>query len=170
VIIRPAVDRDADELPEVERLAGSVFRQWPGLEWIADDEVQSAEEHRAFMAEGVCLVAEEPGHGVVGFLSAELEQDVLHIWEIAVLPEYQRRGVGGRLIAEARRIATQMGARALTLTTFREVTWNQPWYERLGFHTLPDESLTPRLRRILEDEGRAGLPLDQRCAMLMPTD
>lgn len=167
IIIRAASEREADDLPEIERSSGAIFRGYPGLEWIADDDVQSADQHRTLISQGVALVAEDQEHGPVGFLNGELTPDGLHIWQIAVHLDWQGQGIGRRLIAAAGRFAQEKGAKALTLTTFRDVPWNEPYYQRLGFRTLAEGEITPRLRKILENEGKAGIPLERRCAMTM---
>ncbi len=163
--IRPARDHDVPLLPGIERNSGGIFRQVPGLAWIADDAVQSEEQHRALIADGLALVAEEQGAGVVGFLNGAVTPDALHLWQLAVHGDWQRRGIGRALIEAAERHAAGLGLSALTLTTFRDVPWNEPYYRRLGFVTLDGADLGPRLRAVLESEGRAGMPLARRCAM-----
>ncbi|WP_416339717.1 GNAT family N-acetyltransferase [Paracoccus sp. (in: a-proteobacteria)] len=165
ISIRPASDRDAPLLPEIERSSGEIFRQSPGLEWIADDTVQSEEQHRALIANGLAFVAEVQGYRVAAFLNGEVTPDALHIWEIAVHRDQQGHGIGRRLIEAAQQFAADHGINALTLTTFREVPWNEPYYQRLGFSTLDCEELSPRLRAVLDAEGQAGLPTARRCAM-----
>ncbi|MCT8266852.1 GNAT family N-acetyltransferase [Afifella sp. JA880] len=163
--IRPARDSDVALLPEIERSSGEIFRQWPGLEWIADDDVQSQEQHRALIAGGVAFVAELQGHGVVAFLNGEMAADALHVWQIAVHREQQGRGIGRELMEVAQQSATHHRVNGLTLTTFRQVPWNEPYYQRLGFITLNREEVTPWLKAVLDAEERAGLPASQRCAM-----
>jgi len=152
-------------LPEIERSSGELFRQAPGLEWIADDTVQSADQHRALIATGLALVAEVDGFGLAAFLNGEATADALHLWQIAVHRDQQRRGIGRSLIEAAQRYAADRGIDALTLTTFREIAWNEPFYRKLGFVTLEEADLSPRLRALLTAEGRAGMPLARRCAM-----
>ena len=53
----------------------------------------------------------------------------------------------------------------MTLTTFRTIPWNCPFYERLGFRTLDEADLSPRLLAVLDEEDAHGLPRDTRCAM-----
>lgn len=165
--IRRACESDADVLPEVERSAGVIFRGWPGLEWIADDDVQSADQHRGLIARELALVAEASGGRIVGFLNGEVAPDALHIWQIAVDRGNQGQGIGRQLIMAARQVAAERGIGALTLTTFRNVPWNEPYYRRLGFRRLPESEFGPRLRAVFEKEKQAGLPLEQRCAMMM---
>ena len=168
ICIRVASGRDADALPDIEHSSGEIFRRWAGLEWIADDDVQTPDQHRALISRGVALVAEEQGRGAIGFLNGEIAPDALHICQIAVRRDRQGRGIGRRLIEAAQQIAVQRGANSLTLTTFREVPWNELYYQRLGFRTLQDDALNQRLRNILESERQAGLPMGQRCAMVKP--
>jgi hypothetical protein len=44
---------------------------------------------------------------------------------------------------------------AITLTTFRDVPWNGPFYGSLGF--VVTETLTPQLTRIRQDERERGI-------------
>lgn len=163
--IRPANDQDAFLLPYIERSSGEMFRKWPGLEWIAEDDVQSEEQHRALIANGLALVAEVQGFGIAAFLNGEVAPDALHIWQMAVHRDQQGRGIGRQLIDAAQLLAIDLECNTLTLTTFREVPWNEPYYCRLGFNTLDSSNLCSRLRAILDAEGQAGLPTAQRCAM-----
>lgn len=168
ISVRPASDCDVPLLPEIERSSGEIFRQSPGLQWIAHDDVQSEEQHRVLIADGVAFVAELQGYGVAAFLNGEVMPDALHIWQMAVHRDQQGRGIGRKLIEATQQFATDHGINALTLTTFREVPWNEPFYQRLGFITLGYEDLGPRLRAVLDAEGQAGLPTAQRCAMRKP--
>jgi GNAT superfamily N-acetyltransferase len=168
ITIRLAVRADAARLPDIERSAGELFSTIPALAWIADGDVMSAEAHGRFIQAGTCWVAADAE--LIGFISAELFDADLHIWEISVRAGAQGQGIGRRLIEAACDHARNAGLGGLTLTTFRDVAWNQPYYERLGFKTLTDDALNPRLRQVLETEITHGLPGDQRCAMRLPLD
>jgi GNAT superfamily N-acetyltransferase len=167
ITIRTASNSDAAALPEIERSSGSIFEQWQGLEWVADDGVQSEDEHRSLIKTGVALVADHRDQGIVAFLNGEFASDGLHIWQIAVHKDHHGHGIGRELIEAARLIAIENGYKSLTLTTFRDAPWNEPYYRRLGFETVSDPALHPRLAGILDKEARAGLPPGQRCAMVM---
>ena len=69
-------------------------------------------------------------------------------------------------MAQTAHAATARGLPGVTLTTFRDVPWNEAFYASCGFRTLAADELTPALRDILADEAHAGLPPDRRCAML----
>jgi len=102
---------------------------------------------------------------LAGFLAAQQAGDALHIWELSVRQDQQRKGTGRALIAQAAAFAREQGLQALTLSTFRSVAWNQPMYLRLGFTVLSPEDCDERLRGILRREIAAGLPGERRCAM-----
>jgi GNAT superfamily N-acetyltransferase len=54
------------------------------------------------------------------------------------------------------------------LTTFRDVPWNRPFYERLGFRVVAGAELSAALRAIVEDETRRGLDPSRRIVMERP--
>jgi GNAT superfamily N-acetyltransferase len=56
----------------------------------------------------------------------------------------------------------------VTLTTFRDVPWNMPFYERLGFREIPHDQLSARLRGVVHDETRRGLDPVRRVVMARP--
>ncbi len=164
VLIRLAVPADAANLPDIERSAGQIFVQIPGLEWIADDHVMLAEQHLPAITAQTAWVASEDA-GIVAFLSAEHVGDALHIHEISVHADAMGQGIGRRLIDAAIAAGRVRGLSAVTLTTFRDVPWNELYYHRLGFETLAARQLDQRLALVLKAEIEAGLPRDRRCAM-----
>lgn len=166
VVIRPAGREDAAHFPAIERDSGRAFLAAPGLEWIATDEVMSAEAHLPAIDTGLVWVAEREPGVPCGFLSAEAcEGGVWHVWQISVASGEQGRGIGRRLMEDIEARARERGAMALTLTTFRELPWNERFYASLGFTTLNEAQLDARLRAILQNEARHGLPAERRCAM-----
>jgi hypothetical protein len=56
--------------------------------------------------------------------------------------------------------------KALTLTTFRDLPWNGPFYARLGFEEVTALDAHLRLAGELANEVDDGLPADRRCAMI----
>jgi NAD(P)H-dependent FMN reductase/ribosomal protein S18 acetylase RimI-like enzyme len=105
----------------------------------------------------------------VGFAHVEvIDARTAHLEEIDVLPAHGRRGLGTRLVEEVCRWADSAALDSITLTTFREVPWNMPFYERLGFRVIPGAELSAALRAIVEDEMRRGLDPTRRVAMVRP--
>jgi GNAT superfamily N-acetyltransferase len=165
--IRPATETDADLLPEIERSSGELFRQIPELAWIADDGVQSVARHLEIIRDGIAWVALSGTGSIIGFLSAEVHDSSLHIWQMSVHSDHQRRGVGRGLLLAAQRWAEANTLSSLTLTTFRDVPWNAAFYQSCGFG-LANPAASPMLAKTLAAEEQAGLPIDQRCAMICP--
>lgn len=166
-IIRHAVAADADALADIERSASEAFLDIHDYAGLAMGDVMPEARQRELIAAGAVWVTSDGSGASIAFLSAEEIGLRLHIWELSVLRTLQGRGLGRSLIAEAAQWAKHQGLSALTLTTFRDVPWNAPFYGRLGFKMLAPSALTPELRAILEDEVRHGLPGDKRCAMVL---
>ncbi|ANF59290.1 hypothetical protein [Halotalea alkalilenta] len=64
------------------------------------------------------------------------------------------------------RCVAPRGIHALTLTTFRDVPFNAPFYRRLGFDIVTDERSGERLAQLLESERQRGF--ERRCAIRKP--
>jgi ribosomal protein S18 acetylase RimI-like enzyme len=163
--IRIAQDADAEALPDIEQSAGEAYRGIKALAWIADDDNQTVERHRELIAKGTCWVAAKLDDPPVAFLSAEVQDGTLHIWELAVRLDQQRLGIGRGLLEEAIADARRRRLVALSLTTFRDVIWNAPFYQKLGFRVLDDAQAGERLRQVLRREVEHGMPASRRCAM-----
>lgn len=165
ITIRPARAEDAEALPGIEQSAGLAFRAIPELAWLADGDNVSAQRHRALIAEGACWVGADDRDRPVGFLSAGIEGDTLHVWELDVRLDRQGQGIGRALLERAIADARRRGLAAVTLTTFRAVAWNAPFYRKFGFRILEGVEIDGRLTGLLGDEVEHGMALDQRCAM-----
>ncbi|MEM1414560.1 MAG: GNAT family N-acetyltransferase [Myxococcota bacterium] len=168
VTLRRAGTADADLLPDVERDAACAFRAFPALAWLADEPPLAPKVHRAHIATGTVWVAHAPEaeDTLAGFLTAELvDARHLHVLELSVRRAAQGRGIRRRLLEHAAHDARRRGLESVTLTTFRDVPWNAPFYERVGFEGLPGDLLGPRLEGILRDEAAHGLVAENRCAM-----
>lgn len=163
--IRLAEIKDAGLLPVIERSAGERFRQIPELAWIADGDDLPIEHHLRLIAQRTSWVFVDPQDRPIAFLSAEVLAEELHIWEVSVRLERQGAGIGRKLIQQAIQEAKVRGCAAITLTTFRHVTWNEPFYARLGFKTLDNQEAGDRLNQILRSEIKRGFPAERRCAM-----
>jgi GNAT superfamily N-acetyltransferase len=106
----------------------------------------------------------------VGFAHIELiEHDAVHLEEIDVHPDHGRRGLGAKLVRHVCDWAASHGYESVTLTTFRDVSWNMPFYARLGFGVIPSEQLSPGLRAVVGDETRRGLDPSRRVVMKRPS-
>jgi GNAT superfamily N-acetyltransferase len=63
------------------------------------------------------------------------------IHQVTVSPDCSHRGIRKALIEHVEEWAGKNGMKALDLTTFVNVPWNKPYYERLGFRVVDEEAL-----------------------------
>ncbi len=150
-------------LPEIERRASALFL---AIDWLqlTDGEPSSIEFIEATARSGAVFVATADdvpvGFALTGFLDR-----ALHIHELDVAPPHGRRGLGRRLVEESCAFARAEHAPAVTLSTFRDVPWNGPFYESAGFHGIPRNQWTPALHLLHHREIELGLPVERRVFM-----
>lgn len=89
----------------------------------------------------------------------------IHLEELDVHPDHGRRGLGRQLVQAVVEWAREAGYPAITLTTFRHLAWNAPFYRRLGFADMDQAALTRGLRALLKHEADSGLDPAKRVAM-----
>ena len=156
-----------DELPLLQAIgvaAGQRFAE-VGLASVAEDpphELAELERRRA--AGRVWVTTDREGHPV-GFALVGLVDGTAHLEELSVLPELNGRGHGMALLRAVEAWARGKGHRAVTLTTFRDVPFNRPFYERRGYRVLEEAAWTPELAQLRADEAEAGLDPDLRVVM-----
>lgn len=171
-VIRAAEAGDVAALREIERAAGEVFRGL-GMETIADDEPLPAAVLRSIVVDGRAWVVEGDGE-VAAYLIADVVDGCGHVEQVSVHPGHAGHRYGAALVEHLAAWSGARGHPALTLSTFRDVPWNGPYYARCGFRTLADDELGPGLRAIRTDEAARGLDRWPRIAMrraipLIPT-
>ncbi len=161
--ITTARPRDIERLPAIERAAATLLRDHAPrstLEWTT-----SESDLREAQADGrlwVALADDAP----VGFALVEmLADDLPHLEEIDVHPEHGRRGVGAALVRTVCEWLSRSGHAELTLTTFRAVPWNMPFYARLGFEEVPPGEVRPELAAAVREEAARGLDPRSRVTM-----
>src|SRR3954462_10865570 len=131
---------------------------------VATDRVTPGKFYAPLIPQGLVWVAVDGGTPI-GFAYGEVFGDELHLWELAVRLRDQRRGAGRLLVEAVAAAARARDLKALTLTTFRDIAWNAPFYARLGFREVAQEEPEPRLMGLREKEAAMGLDVANRCAM-----
>ncbi len=165
--IRRARRDDLEAVREIERHAGRVFATI-GMPEIAAHDPPSVAELESFVSRGRAWVAVDSSDRPVAYLLSAVLDGCAHIEQVSVAPEYARRGLGARLIDRLEVDAAASHQPALTLTTFRDVPWNAPYYARLGFVVLAVSEQGPELRAITQREY-SSIPGDTvRVAMRRP--
>jgi GNAT superfamily N-acetyltransferase len=164
--LRRARPRELPALRAVEAAAARLFAE-VGLGKIAEDEPTDPELLEAACTAGRLWVADCDGDAV-GFALVELLDGAPHLLELSVAPDHGRRGLGARLVRFVLDWARRGGHGAVTLTTFRDVPWNGPFYEKLGFCALDEAALPPGLAARRARERAAGIDVAPRVAMRCP--
>lgn len=145
----PAIRRARpDEFAALRRLEFEADRLYESI-GIGPFTNDDAEDH--FAGAALVLVVGEPA---VGFACVELVDGHPHIWQLSVHPDHGRLGFGRSLVESVCAWAREEGHRAVTLTTYRDVPWNGPFYASLGFVVLDEP--TPGLQAIREHERAIG--------------
>lgn len=165
VPIRFARPDDVPALSAVERAAATRFRHSALGAAAALATTLPAEVLAEAQREGRLWVATGDGGAPIGFALASAWDGVAHLEELSVVPEAGRRGIGSALLDTVVAWAAARGCRAVTLSTFRDVPWNAPFYARRGFRALDDAALGPALEAVRAHERAAGLPVQERTLM-----
>ena len=155
-MIRAARVDDVEFLAAIERSAGAAFRD-VGMAAIADDEPLPVSAMLAYQHAGRAWVATDELDHPVAYLLLDVVDDAAHIEQVSVHADHARRGLGRTLVDTAAAWARGQGLAALTLTTFADVPWNAPYYARLGFSVVAEDSLSAGMRRVREHEAALGL-------------
>ena len=106
-----------------------------------------------------------PDNGLVGFGLVLLLESGAHLHEISVRSSCTRKGIGSRLLEHICLVLSSRGHDALTLSTFTDVPWNEPFYASRGFARMEPETLPPPLEAIRRGERRGGLDINRRVMM-----
>ncbi|MEO6087767.1 MAG: GNAT family N-acetyltransferase [Umezawaea sp.] len=157
--IRTARPDELVELQHIENASGEPFREI-GMPEIADDDPLPLDVLTHLQALGQVWVAAT--HEPVAWIAVEEIDGYAHIEQVSVHPDHARQGIGRQLIDHIDAWSSARGLAGLTLTTFRHVPWNGPYYERLGFQ--PVENPTPGLAAVVAQETARGLdPTTRTC-------
>ena len=161
IVVRLAARRDLDSLGPLEQRAATRFE---GLRFPGIAETIERARLEAGMREERLWVAESAGT-LAGFVLASVVDGAAFVDEIDVDPAHGRRGIGARLMAQVSAWARDRGLPSVTLTTFRDIAWNDRWYHRLGFDTVALSDCGPGVRAIVDHERVQGLDMDRRTIM-----
>ena len=150
-------------LPEIERSAAALFGDTVPAELL--EHVTPEPVFLAAQQEGTLWVALGPDDEPIGFVRAVTAGRRVHLAELDVLPAHGRRGVGTALVRMVGRWASSNGFSEITLTTYRDVPWNAPFYARLGFTVVSEIDWDDDLRDRFEQE--AGLDSEKAKRVVM---
>jgi len=126
--IRECLDHDFSAILAIVNAAAEAYRGViPPDCW--HDPYMSGDELRAELAAGVAFSGYEADGGLRGVMGLQTVRDVDLIRHAYVLPDGQRRGIGGALLQQVRRQSTQR----MLVGTWTAATWAIDFYQRHGF-------------------------------------
>jgi GNAT superfamily N-acetyltransferase len=151
-------------LPGIEATAGSRFREI-GMGEVADGGTTPLSILHERVEAGQLYVAVDEDAAPAGFLMWSPKDGLAYIEEVSVHPAH----AGHRLAAS---MIDRLGADArghfpaLTLSTFRAVPWNAPYYASLGFREMPYADAGPDHLKNWRHQQSAGLDMSKRLFMI----
>ena len=139
-LVRPCGAQDRSAVLRIINRAAEAYR---GVipEDRFHDPYMSEQELAHEMADGVIFCGYEV-EGLVGVMGVQAKANVDLIRHAYVLPGRQGGGVGSALLAHLRRRTE----RPILVGAWRAAGWAIGFYERRGFHRVPDEDVAPLLR------------------------
>nr|WP_241731222.1 MULTISPECIES: GNAT family N-acetyltransferase [unclassified Dietzia] len=149
---------------DIERSAGSPFAEI-GMTVVAEDDPPSVSSLLQFVQNGRAWVSTVGADRPVAYLLADVIDANAHLDQVSVHSDFMHRGIGTALLNHMIGWARECGLPAVTLTTYTDVPWNGPYYERHGFRYLAEKEETPGLKEIRAAEIARGLDQWPRACM-----
>ena len=162
--IRRARFSDIQFLGPVERSAAELFRS-ANLDFLVDGSTVDPKLFAAMIDSQHLWVACDYMDYPIGFSGGERVEGNFHLVEISVAQDFQGKGVGRALMEEMENDVRREGYKAISLTTYRNLSWNGPWYSRLGFVEMNPLEMGRAYLEILENERKHGFDMSARCLM-----
>lgn len=139
--IRPCREDEAETMLAIINSAAEAYRGWiPADCW--HEPYMTAAELRSEIAAGIAFVGYEVDGRVAGVMGIQHVGNVDLIRHAYVLPAYQGHGVGSALLAYLR----AQSFRPFLIGTWTAATWAIRFYERHGFHLVPETAKALLLR------------------------
>lgn len=134
--VRKARSSDIPLLESVERSAAQLFRT-VNLGFLADGPTLDPAVLAGMAKSNYLWVAVNDWDQPIGFLGGENFEGNFHLVEVSVAQAFQGRGVGKALMMNMLDQVRKEGYKSVTLTTYRAVPWNGPWYARRKIPSCP---------------------------------
>lgn len=164
--IRFAQSEDLPLLSDIERSASTLFQNTP-YSFLANAAPLPLAVVKQWFQEGQIWVAVNQQDLPVGFAIATEVDGTLYIAEIDVDPVWGQRGIGGKLVETVCAWAKVQNYQIVSLSTFRDLKWNAPFYEKLGFRILDESELSNAFQKLRTKEAESGLPIGDRAIMYL---
>ena len=164
--VRAGTVDDLDTLSEIDGDAAELFVA-AGLDVDLPGEFSIAERNRwlRLLSAGLTLIAMDREGHPLGFAAGNVLDGQPYLEQLSVRRDSMRQGIGRSLLEATERRVRKMHASALWLTTYRHLSWNKPFYERVGYGVVPEAECGPQIRQTLAYERRFLPRPEERIAM-----
>lgn len=165
--LRLAREADIPQLVLIE-LSGNVLFEPTGLipPEHMDDHI-SIEWHQGAIRDEMNFVAADTDDTPVGFAMCSVREPDLYLDEICVHSDHSRQGLGEALLKRIMREAQMRRLGSVSLSTFRTVPWNAPFYAKHGFKEVAQAKWTGWMNELNTLQAET-LDVSQRCFMRRP--
>jgi GNAT superfamily N-acetyltransferase len=163
--IEDASVSEVDVLVEVDRAASTLFEPTGLLSEEALNDHVPVEILASAAENGDLFTARLESGQPVGFALVSLRGGMLYLDQISVHPDHGKRGIGAALLTRVIDEAKRRKLRRVSLSTFRDLPWNGPFYAKHGFREIKRGDMADwmlKLERIQAEE----LDVSQRCFMV----
>jgi len=163
-VITDVTEDDIPALVAADRAASMLFED-TGL--ISPEALTDTIPHDAFAeaikAEHVIVARHIEGYAV-GFTLTSLRGKGLYLDQISVHPEHGQCGIGTELMMHLLQDAEDRKLPYVTLSTFRDLPWNAPFYASMGFREIHRNKFDEFMFEI-EEAQRPLMDVAARCFM-----
>lgn len=159
-----AATEEIDALIKIDLAAGSLFEGTGLIDDSALGDHVPADIFEQAIENGNLFTARDRKGMAVGFALTSLRQNTFYLDQISVHPDHGRKGLGRALVRRVVDEARLRHLKSVTLSTFRDLAWNGPFYRRLGFKEVTRKKMEDWMLD-LEKVQEATLDISERCFM-----
>jgi GNAT superfamily N-acetyltransferase len=138
--VRPARGNEIGELQNIDLASATLFRGSGLIDFgpLGEPTQPIPEDRlRKGFGDGLIWVAVDQMEELVGFALCSDRGNDLYLDQLSVLPRHGRQGLGTRLVRRCLQEGEARSYKWVSLSTFRKVPWNGPFYRKLGFREIP---------------------------------
>lgn len=126
--VRPATRGDVSAMERVEVQARSLL----AAQGVDLEQFTAGDSFTEDTSWDLAVVATVEDEIIAMARCSALHRELLCLDQVSVVPAWARQGIGTGLLVSVGELARRSGFRAITGTTFADVVFNGPYYQRLG--------------------------------------
>ncbi len=163
--ITRADSEEADRLVSIDREANTLFADTGLLSPDALlDPVPQGVLVGAIEAREVFVARHRASAQACGFAMTSQRGPSLYLEQVSVHPDHGRKGLGTALVRRVVEDARDRKFDSVTLSTFRDLPWNGPFYKSLGFREIRPGDQTDWMQELTALQAES-LDVSKRCFM-----